>query len=111
MNAPKILKFNRVDEHLSFGFFVKILPFTKGQIKVSDLPIPIILQDLNSKQQHEAELIELVRFELTIPEVFAQICYSISSDQLLSELKTHFPDKEIEDLAFFLYKFKNRTHE
>lgn len=106
MIAPSKLKFNKVDNWKSTNFFPAILKYQKGSILVGDLPKSVILVDKDSLNEYSAELIELVQFKKCIPNIFSMMCKNMDSEELEKELLKHYPEKKIEDFAFYLYQFK-----
>lgn len=104
MSAPKILKFSKIDQWKEVGFFPKILPFKKGSILDADLPKKIFLQDIDSKIKYEAELIEIVSFNFTIPTILSLLATKMNPVDLEDQLLDEYPNKTIEDFAFYFYK-------
>lgn len=111
MNAPRILKYTNVDRCVNFGFYPKILPYQKGKILDSDLPIEVTLSDFESRNEYPAELIELVPFNIAIPSLFSKMARNIDPETLRQQLLKEYPGKEIEDFAFYLYQFKIAPNE
>ena len=107
MNAPKKLKFQNVDTWKSSNFFPAILSYTKGLILDTDLPKEVILVDRLSLNEYKAELLELVPFKFSIPSIFSRMCKNMNPEELRLELKKFYPDKDVEDFAFYLYQFKS----
>lgn len=111
MNAPRILKYTNVDRCVNFGFYTKILPYQKGKLLDCDLPIEVILSDFESRKEYPAELIELVPFKIFIPTIFAQLARNMDGETLRLQLLKEYPEKQVEDFAFYLYRFKSVPNE
>jgi hypothetical protein len=111
MEAPRILKYTNVDRCVNFGFYPKILPYKKGSILDSHLPKKVILCDFESRKEYPAELIELVPFNIAIPSLFSKMARNLDPETLRIQLLKEYPDKQVEDFAFYLYEFKTTTNE
>lgn len=111
MNAPRKMKFANVDRCVNFGFYPKILPYQKGKLLDCDLPIEVTLSDFESRNEYPAELIELVPFTIAIPSIFAQLARNMDGETLRLQLLKEYPDKQVEDFAFYLYRFKSVANE
>lgn len=86
------------------GYLPYIGRYIPGALKESDLPIKVILQDPETNDEFEAELISVVPFNQTIPEVFSLL----SDDVIKCQAESFYFDllkvSQISSLAFYLYR-------
>jgi len=86
------------------GLFTK---FSPGKLKVSDLPIPVIILDPDDSKEYECELVEVVRIEKYIPSIFSRLAEDKNPEILEPELLDRLNINSINQAAFYLYRHGN----
>lgn len=97
------IKVQNLSAFQDLKFYPLIAKFQKGVLRVSMLPIPVVLIDQQTNLKLNWELKTVIQFREFFPELvcymFAQKCdYTFE----LAEMKKHNV-KNVEDLALYIY--------
>lgn len=83
-----------------FGFISKYVP---GVLKVSDLPIKVIAKDPITENAFQCELISVLPFTDSIPEVLSLLAEGKQPEDCIEEIHARTNTKYFNQLALYVY--------
>ena len=89
-----------------FGLISKYIP---GRIKISTLPIPVIVVDEETNEEFEADLISVIGFKDIIPELFCHFFEGKSPEEVEKELLPKYKISSVNHLGFYTYALRSQN--
>lgn len=87
------------------GFIPHIGKYAPGVLKVGDLPKKVTITDPETDESFDVELIEVVPFKTTIPNIFSLLSEGVEAETCHHDILFRSNATKVDQLAFYLYRY------